>query len=163
MAPPSSSACDPRAYLHERVRQHYLEVLPSRWRAVLFRLAKNTQLRQKNDVIAETHLLSEIQADFDLIHALLDEEHRVYREGVACLCSQALNGKSETERWTASRHLLQGMLSCIAMKEILIAHWKNDLVDISPNTLRVYCHACISHPHVSETDIERLLALYAVS
>ncbi|RNF18388.1 uncharacterized protein Tco025E_04505 [Trypanosoma conorhini] len=160
--PPSSAAAASRTYLQDRVQRHYLEVLPSRWRAVLSRLAKNTQLRQKADVVVDNNLLSDIQADFDLIHALLAEEHRIYREGVTCLCSPASSGEAETRRLAAAQQLMQGMLSCIAMKELLIAHWKGALLDTSPSTLRVYCHACISNPHVSATNVERLLALYTL-
>ncbi|ESL12209.1 hypothetical protein TRSC58_00027 [Trypanosoma rangeli SC58] len=158
--PPTLAAASPRSYLHDRVQRQYLEVLPSRWRAVLSRLAKNTQLQQKLDGAIDSNLLSNIQADFDLIHALLEEEHSIYREGMTCLCSLSSNRKAETGRLAAARQLMQGMLACIAMKELLIAHWKGAPLEAFPNTLRVYCHACISNPHVSATNVERLLALY---
>ncbi|ORC84742.1 uncharacterized protein TM35_000411120 [Trypanosoma theileri] len=154
-----------RSYLQQRVQQYYLDVLPSRWRALLSRLARNTQKWQQDeqDVNPNRNLLIDIYADFDLSSALLDEEHQVYREGVSLLHSSpsSFENDQSNEAKSAVKRLLQALLSCIALKETIITHWKSSFANIPPDTLRVYCHACIAHPHLSTSEVERVSALYA--
>ncbi|KEG13511.1 hypothetical protein DQ04_00961040 [Trypanosoma grayi] len=155
------AAAASRTYLQERVQRHYLEVLPSRWRAVLSRLAMNTQAWQRRDATPGGSALADIHADFDLVSTLLEEEHNVYREGMDHLGCELTDGEAGGSQTSALRRLLHGMLACIALKEVTIAHWKNSLLSIPPDTLRVYCHACIAHPHVCADDVKRVLATYS--
>ncbi|KAH9600910.1 hypothetical protein LSM04_002598 [Trypanosoma melophagium] len=159
------TAASIRSYLQQRVQEYYLDVLPSRWRALLSRLAHHTQRwqQEEQDVNPNRNLLADIYADFDLSSALLDEEHQVYREGISLLRSSLSSFQNDQlcEATVAAKHLLQGILSCIALKETIITHWKNTFVNIPPDTLRVYCHVCIAHPHISTNEVRRVCALYA--
>ncbi|KAH8617627.1 hypothetical protein ERJ75_000361200 [Trypanosoma vivax] len=150
-----------RTYLRERVGQHYLDVLPSRWRALLHRLAQKTQGLQRHDILQDTSLQTDLRADFELANALLEEEHRLYQEGASLfLCNISSSSLSDCGA-TAPVSLLQGMLSCIAVKELAMSHWQAAVTSIPPDTMRVYCHVCVAHPFVQLSDVERACAFYS--
>ncbi|AAZ10974.1 uncharacterized protein TEOVI_000311100 [Trypanosoma equiperdum] len=149
-----------RAYLEQRVQHQYFDVIPSRWRPLLTRLAKLTQTLQRDGALAVgNNKAAAIRSDFDLANALLEEEHEIYREGLTYL--RGRNNGEECANTAALRRFLHGMLSCIAAKEISITHWKNCLTSVSPDTLRVYCHMCVAHPHVQKDDTARICLLYS--
>ncbi|CCD11986.1 unnamed protein product [Trypanosoma congolense IL3000] len=155
-------------YLRERVAGRLMGVIPSRWRAVLTQLATRTQSLQKEEtwLCCTTSSAEAVQRDFELVNALLEEEHEIYQEGLQFLGDGDCRGnRNEVEEVPAAalRRFLQSLLTCIAAKEVAMGPWKHCILSIPPDTLRVYCHMCIAHPHVQESDVERICLSYSSS
>lgn len=140
------------SFVEDAVSREYLEVLPSRWSALLPRVARQTQMLQKDPLGASSD--KELDEGFALLSQLLDREHAIYRDGIL---------KMKGEDNEAIRHhtsmLLQGMLSDIAVKEVLLSDWRESVDTIAPDKLRVYCHAMIAPKALGQSDVQRLVFL----
>lgn len=144
----------------------------SRWKALISRLAGNTQKAQKLETsCGMDKLLLAVDDDFQLAHQLLQTEHAMFREGFT-LCSDVnatsdhhlLGGTSGSPSDPVWRNEMRDMLqSCLlvdlAMKESMLSHWKEEWLDISPDTLRVYCHSFIARPTLPEDVVRRTMSI----
>lgn len=141
----------------DQVKEDYLTLLTSRWAALLPRLAKQTQrMQQANDLSDNKKATAmELQESFALAEQLLEQEHQLYRVGRSLVEEEAVDGArlSHLERFT------NGFLTEMTMKEVMIADWRATVETIPSDTLRVYAHAMLSHPHVSPADVDHLLVL----
>lgn len=145
------------AYLEGTLLDQYLEVLPSRWSALLPRLAKGTQrLHALTDLTTVDELESAVADDFQLAAKLLHAEHRIYQEGIALF--DGLSQASDLVRHTW-RLLANDVLAELATKEVMLAHWKAAVATITADTLRVYTHALLVHARVTKSRVQHLIAL----
>ncbi|CAC9517327.1 conserved hypothetical protein [Leishmania infantum JPCM5] len=145
------------AYLEGTLLDQYLELLPSRWSALLPRLAKRTQrLQTLTDLTTVNELESAVEEDFELATKLLHAEHRIYQEGVTLF--DGLSQASDLVRHTW-RLLANDLLAELAAKELMLAHWKAAVTTITADTLRVYSHALLVHARVTTARVHHLMAL----
>lgn len=149
-------------YLEKSLLGDYLELLPSRWAALLPRLAKRThRLQTLSDITAASTLQKELDEDFQLATQLLVMEHALYQEGVALFHPTAEASEDPiTRTWDL---LAQDVLVELTAKEMMLAHWKTALTTIPSDTLRVYSHAMLVHARVSEASVRRLAELIAAA
>ncbi|KAG5497493.1 hypothetical protein JKF63_03757 [Porcisia hertigi] len=148
------------AYLEDTLLGQYLELLPSRWAALLPRLAKRTQrLQASTDLTTIGEVESAVEDDFQLATQLLHAEHGVYQEGIL-LFSELLKASDRVcQTW---RLLANDVLAELATKEMMLAHWKAAMAMIPADTLRVYSHALLSHPRVTTARVNHLVELIKV-
>ncbi|CAM42449.1 conserved hypothetical protein [Leishmania braziliensis MHOM/BR/75/M2904] len=145
------------AFLEDTLLAQYVELLPSRWSALLPRLAKRTQqLQTLTDVTAVGGLVSALEDDFQHAAQLLHAEHGMYQEGVSLF--DGLRQASELVQHTW-RLLANDMLAELATKELILAHWKAAMTTISADTLRVYGHALLVHTRVTKPRVNHLIEL----
>lgn len=144
-------------YLERDLRGQYLELLPSRWAALLPRMARRThRLQTAADLTAQATVVQELEEDFALASQLLDAEHALYRSGTA-LVSQS--GSDAVRR--AWELLAQDVLVELTTKEMMLAHWRSAAQTIAADTLRVYSHALLVHARVSDARAQHLAELVA--
>ncbi|KAG5471248.1 hypothetical protein LSCM1_01321 [Leishmania martiniquensis] len=145
------------AYLQDLLLVQYLELLPSRWSALLPRLAKQTQrLQAFTDVTTAGEAQSAVEDDLHLTTQLLHAEHNIYQEGV--MLFEALSHAADSVRHTW-RLLAHDILAELAAKEMMLAHWKAAAATITSDTLRVYCHALLTNSRVTEARVHHLTDL----
>ncbi|KAG5471562.1 hypothetical protein LSCM4_03109 [Leishmania orientalis] len=145
------------AYLQDTLLGQYLELVPSRWSALLPRLAKRTQrLQALADVTSISEVEKAVEDDFHLATQLLHAEHGIYHEGVALF--DALSHTSDVMRHTW-RLLAHDVLAELAAKEMILAHWKAAVATIAADTLRVYSHALLIHSRVTKARVHHLAEL----
>ncbi|CAG9579167.1 conserved hypothetical protein [Leishmania major strain Friedlin] len=145
------------AYLQGALLDQYLELLPSRWSALLPRLAKLTQrLHAVTDLTTVDELDSAVEDGFRLATTLLRAEHGIYQEGVTLF--DGLSQASDLVRHTW-RLLANDVLAELAAKELMLAHWKAAVATITADTLRVYSHALLVHARVTTARVHHLMAL----
>ncbi|KAK7197806.1 hypothetical protein NESM_000733700 [Novymonas esmeraldas] len=147
------------AYLEEDLLGQYLELLPSRWAALLPRLVKRTQRLQLSsaaDVAATRELERAIDDDLQLVAQLLQAEHKVYEGGVWLMKRLGDDVAAAQHAW---RLLASDLLTELAMKEAVVAHWKTALHTIAADTLRVYTHALLVHSRVTKARVHHVMEL----
>ncbi|KPI90348.1 hypothetical protein ABL78_0575 [Leptomonas seymouri] len=147
-------------YIERAVQGQYLELLPSRWAALLPRMAKRTQRLQRSTDITELSTLEkEVGEEFTLASQLLETEHELYREGISIFHdASGAEGDAVRRSWNL---LAQDMLVELAAKEMMLAHWKDAVSTIPSDTLRVYSHALLVHARVSTARVQHLADLVA--
>jgi hypothetical protein len=151
------------AYLQSSLQKQYLELLPSRWAALLPRLAKRTQrLQTLNDITVLGTVEKELEEDFQLATQLLVMEHELYQEGVSVfstLCGDSASAEDPVKRtWDL---LAQDVLAELTVKEMMLAHWRAAALTLPSDTLRVYSHAMLVHSRVSKARVQHLADLVA--
>lgn len=152
----------PLAYLQDALQGQYLQLLPSRWAALLPRMAKRTQrLQALTDVAALSTLTRELEEDFQLATQLLVMEHELYHEGVITFCAASASHAEPVQRtWGL---LAQDLLTELTAKEMMLAHWKAASSTIPSDTLRVYSHALLVHTRVSNERVQHLAELVSAA
>lgn len=153
-------------YLEESVANQLLEMLPSRWSALIRRIGKKTQKLQREEHSMQlpsssaSPALRDLEDDFSLADQLLTSEHDIYRDGMSlwhAAQSQQTDGDFPFAR--SLEIFLRGMLSDLCVKETVLADWRATATSISADTLRVYAHALIAPKEVRKLDAERLVLL----
>ncbi|KPA73990.1 hypothetical protein ABB37_09561 [Leptomonas pyrrhocoris] len=147
-------------YLEGTVQGKYLELLPSRWAALLPRMAKRTQrLQTLAHIAAQFTLERELEEDFELATQLLVMEHELYREGVSIFHAAFTTADDPVRRtWEL---LARDVLAELTSKEMMLAHWKAAVSTIPSDTLRVYSYALLVHARVSKARVQNLAELIA--
>ncbi|GET91006.1 hypothetical protein, conserved [Leishmania tarentolae] len=145
------------AYVEGTLLDEYLELLASRWSALLPRLTKRTQrLQALPELTTANELQSAVEDDFQLASKLLHAEHGIYQEGVALLDGLSQSSPLLRHTW---RLLAKDFLAELAAKEMMLAHWKSSVATITSDTLRVYNHALLAHARVTKARVHHLIAL----
>lgn len=145
------------AYVEGALVAQYLDLLPSRWAALLPRMAKTTQrLQTSSDITAATELTRNLEDEFHLASALLRAEHDIYEKGILLLsaCSDGCVALQQ-----AGRVLFNDVLADLTAKEMMLAHWQVSAATISADTLRIYCHALLVHSRVTKPRAQQLAEL----
>ncbi|CAD2214050.1 hypothetical protein AGDE_04908 [Angomonas deanei] len=126
----------------------FVEVLPSRWSALLRTMSQYTQQYQKS--LATPAELQLLEDKFTLCEALLADEHTIIRKGgqlfEECSCEKL-------------RTLLRQMTTATACKESMIADWKSTASSITGDVLRVYCHSIMVVNATARAQGEELLTM----
>lgn len=147
------------AYLANDLSTQYLSMLPSRWAALLPRIARGTRQLQEGTATYDSVVGQELQKDFALADQLLHQEHEVYRRGIELAAAKGVGSTTDSSARAHLSLLLRGVLVELAKKEAMMAHWRSAAAVISADTLRVYSHAMLAPSQVTQSDVERLQIL----
>ncbi|EPY31850.1 hypothetical protein STCU_03175 [Strigomonas culicis] len=137
-------------FIEQRLKGDFLQVLRSRWAALLPSLVKVTQQLQLDTLEGSTDTIEE---KFALAHTILDDEYTIYTTGITLALSKGDDCPPHFEL------LLRSLLTNLSMKESVLADWRAHLSSVSPDTLRVYSHSLLASSEGVRSQVERCLLL----
>lgn len=137
-------------FIEKSLKGELLQVLASRWAALIPALARATQKVQRDDLDDGLDVVDE---KFLLAHTILSDEYAIHAAGIRIALTK------ENDFSSHFKLLLQAILSSLSVKECVLADWRTHVLSISPDTLRVYCHSILATSGELFSQAERCLLL----